>query len=160
MGLKLLFHFTTMCCKMEKGRFTLPCFVLLSEKPEHVVLLPFSHHSVLWMDHLFNLLQLPQHWPRAHPHHQQALQGWLHSYWWVHRELRHAVMNSEKQPCQSFQFKALTHSAEYFMMSGLRSVIISIEREQQNCKQHQIEFLYINHTEINWWSSWRPSIYA
>lgn len=41
---------------------------------------PSSHYSVLWMDHLFNLLQLPQHRPHPHPHHQQAVQGWLHSH--------------------------------------------------------------------------------
>lgn len=41
---------------------------------------PSSHYSVLWMDHLLNLLQLPQHRPHPHPHHQQAVQGWLHSH--------------------------------------------------------------------------------
>lgn len=77
-------------------------------KLDPVVLLSFSHHSVLWMDHLFNLLQLPQHRPHPHPHHQQTLQGWLHSHWCVRQELHHTLMNNEAERCQSFQFKALT----------------------------------------------------
>lgn len=103
---------------------SLPRVIPRINKPGHVVFLSSSYHSVLWMDHLFNLLQLPQHWPHPHPHHQQTLQGWLHSYWCVHQELCHPVMNREEERCQSFQFKALTHSFEYFMMSRLLSVII------------------------------------
>lgn len=57
----------------------------------------FSHHSVLWMDYLFNLLQLTQHWPHSHPHHQQTLQGWLHSHRCVHQELCGTVMNREEE---------------------------------------------------------------
>lgn len=57
--------------------------------------LSFSHHSVLWMDHLFNLLQFTQHWLHSHPHRQQTLQGWLHSNRWVHQELCHTVINWE-----------------------------------------------------------------
>lgn len=62
---------------------------------------PFSHYSVLWMDHLFNLLQLPQHRPHPHPHHQQALQRWLHSHRWVHQSLCHWVRSGEEEPRQS-----------------------------------------------------------
>lgn len=106
-------------------------------KPDRAVFLSFSYHSVLWMDHLFNLLQLPQHWPHPHPHHQQTLQGWLHSHWCVHQELRRTVMNREEDGCQSLQFKALTHSAEYFMMSRLLPVIIF---EQQTATNTRLNF--------------------
>lgn len=47
------------------------------------------------MDNLFNLLQLPQHWPHPHPHHQQALQGWLHSHRCVRVWLCDAETNGE-----------------------------------------------------------------
>lgn len=127
------------------------CFLLFLVLTNLTMLrfLSFSYHSVLWMDHLFNLLQLPQHWPHPHPHHQQTLQGWLHSHRCVHQELCHTVMNREGERCQSVLFKALTQSAEYFMMSRLLSVIISIESEQRAANQHQIEFLSINDTERN-----------
>lgn len=116
------------------------CIIPCINKSAHVVLLSFSHHSVLWMDHLFNLLQLPQHWPHSHPHHQQTLQRWLHSYWCVRQKLLHTVMNREEEHCLSFRFKALTQSAEYFMMSRLLSVIISVESEQQTATIARLNF--------------------
>lgn len=99
--------------------YLLSCLNPRVNKPVRGVFMSFSYHSVLWMDHLSNLLQLPQHWPHPHSHHQQTLQRWLHSHWCVLQELCHTVMDREEDRCQSFQFKALTHSAEYFMTSWL-----------------------------------------
>lgn len=48
--------------------------------------------------------------------------------------------DSEEERCQSFQFKALTQSAEYFMMSRLLSVIIAIESEQQTATNARLNF--------------------
>jgi len=76
----------TVCIIPDSLLLSVPCF------------LPFSHHSVLWMDHLFNLLQLPQHRPHLHPHHQPTLQGWLHSYRWVHPAPVHTAMNRGGEP--------------------------------------------------------------
>lgn len=68
------------------------------------------------MDHLFNLLQLPQHRPNPHAGHQQTLQRWLHSYWWAYQDLCGMVIKGEVQRCQS-SASCNSFFTEYFMMS-------------------------------------------
>lgn len=101
----------------------------------------FSNHSVLWMDHLFNLLQLPQHRPNPHSRHQQTLQRWLHSYRWACQDLCGMAIKREVELCQGFQFQALTRPLNILWWAASLSDYLQCEQNAAGA--------WANETKVN-----------